>query len=581
MKAMMSSGNCDAVFEYCGMGSERKRERSMTQSLNKIKSKIKDTSVDVSKVKKYSRGVIRFKNDKETHTSLRKVRKETQHHIVNSAESNAVAEILLTAEAGYVESEEKKVFKITQEELKDYVDMNTSRNILDLHLPVLGPYLIKYSRNGRYKLFGGRKGHLAMVDCHTSAVKLEMQLQEALHDVQYLHDESLVAVAQTKYVYLYDTRGIEIHCMKRHERPYALDFLPYHLLLVSTGHSGWIKWHDVSTGQYVGGHGSGYGPCYVLTHNPQNAVSHMGHSNGVISLWSPISSKSLVSLFAHKAPVSDIAINKEGTSMVTSGLDGFVKVWDLRMCKQLLSFKPEQPVISLDMSDTALLALGMRRSVQLFKDVLSNPCSSSYLQHELNFSEVPNTSAGTRKLSSNVSICNVAFRPFEDVLSIGHSHGISDIVVPGSGEVNFDSYENNPYANLKQRQETEIKSLMMKLEPGMIEISRQFAGLADEDKKEVISTASNLEPAKTSSKKRARGRNKISAKLRRMQKNVLDASVVKLKGKIQKLNMGTRYELSGGRKSENDANEGDALSRFTKISSEIASINRESNRRVA
>ena len=51
--------------------------------------------------------------------------------------------------------------------------------------------------------------------------------------------------------YIYDNKGVEIHCLKNHERPYRLDFLPYHFLLASVGHSGWIKWQDFSTGTYV------------------------------------------------------------------------------------------------------------------------------------------------------------------------------------------------------------------------------------------------------------------------------------------------------------------------------------------
>ena len=136
-------------------------------------------------------------------------------------------------------------------------------------------------------LFSGRKGHVAVVDCLRTQIGAELQLQEEIHDVHYLHNETMFAVAQNKYTYIYDHKGIEIHCMKRHERPYKLDFLPYHYLLTTVGHSGWIKWHDVSTGEFVTGYQTGHGPCKVLKHNPINAVSHLGHSNGVVTLWSP------------------------------------------------------------------------------------------------------------------------------------------------------------------------------------------------------------------------------------------------------------------------------------------------------
>ena len=120
--------------------------------------------------------------------------------------------------------------------------------MIDLHLTKFGPYRTCYTRNGRYLLFGGKLGHVAVLDCMKTTVGTELQLKESVYDVQYLHNETLFAVAQSKYAYIYDYKGTEIHCIKQHERPYRLDFLPYHYLLVSTGHSGWIKWHDVSTG---------------------------------------------------------------------------------------------------------------------------------------------------------------------------------------------------------------------------------------------------------------------------------------------------------------------------------------------
>ena len=131
-----------------------------------------------------------------------------------------------------------------------------------------------------------------MVDCMRTSITAELQLQEEVHDVQFLHNETMFAVAQNKYTYIYDQKGVEIHCMRRHERPYKLDFLPYHYLLTSIGHSGMIKWHDVSTGEYVAGYQTKHGPAKVLKHNPINAVSHVGHSNGVVTLWSPASGES-------------------------------------------------------------------------------------------------------------------------------------------------------------------------------------------------------------------------------------------------------------------------------------------------
>jgi U3 small nucleolar RNA-associated protein 7 len=126
---------------------------------------------------------------------------------------------------------------------------------------------------------------------------------------------------------LYDQNGVELHCLRKHERPYKLDFLPYHYLLTTVGESGWIKWHDISTGTFVTGSSSGHGPCKVLRHNPHNAVSALGHLNGVVTMWSPASNKALVSMFCHKAPVSDVGFDREGRYIATAGLDGLLKVF--------------------------------------------------------------------------------------------------------------------------------------------------------------------------------------------------------------------------------------------------------------
>ncbi|CAN0561922.1 unnamed protein product [Laminaria digitata] len=39
---------------------------------------------------------------------------------------------------------------------------------------------------------------------------LQVQLRETIRDVKTLHNENLVAVAQKKYVYIYDNQGAEV-----------------------------------------------------------------------------------------------------------------------------------------------------------------------------------------------------------------------------------------------------------------------------------------------------------------------------------------------------------------------------------
>lgn len=515
----------------------QKQQKNDTKRSNNANVIDKDTQ-------KYIRGNVNINLNKIKYKKLRETIKENQENIIDSARKTAATEVLLPSDAGVIEAEgNEKTYKLKQEVLKNYVDINTSKNMIDLQLPNFGPYRVDYTRNGRYLLFGGQRGHIAVMDSHSFVASAELQLQETVHDVQYLHNETIFAVAQHKYTYIYDHKGIEIHCLKDHERPFRIDFLPYHYLLTSIGHSGRLKWQDISMGKCIANYQTGHGPSNVLKHNNVNAVSHVGHSNGVVSLWSPAAGKALASIFCHKSPVNDLAIDREGRYMATAGMDGILKLWDLRKYTTLHQYKLDHPATSIDISDRGFISLSMGRNVQVLKDAFTQPTNTTYLKHSIrapNASLMSGSSTSSSKslLSSILTTC-VKFRPYEDVLCIGHSHGLSTIVVPGAGEPNFDTFENNPFMNSKQRREVEVQSLLHKLDPTMITLDSSFIGTIDKDHRslqlehnEIFSNANKSETSKKERNKK-RGRNKISAKLRRKQKNVIDSQTIKLQEKLK------------------------------------------------
>jgi U3 small nucleolar RNA-associated protein 7 len=107
-----------------------------------------------------------------------------------------------------------------------------------------------------------------------------------------------------------------VHCLRNHSDVNRLEFLPYHFLLSSVGKTGYLKYQDTSTGQIVSQHRTQLGECDTMAANPSNAVVHLGHANGTVTLWSPAMSEPLVKLLAHRAPVKALAFSPDGRNMV-------------------------------------------------------------------------------------------------------------------------------------------------------------------------------------------------------------------------------------------------------------------------
>lgn len=373
---------------------------------------------------------------------------------------------------------------------------------------------------------GGRKGHVAAFDWRSGHLLHELQLRETVRDVQWLHNESLYAVAQKKYTYIYDRTGLEIHCLRQFLEIQRLAFLPYHFLLAAIGNAGFLHYQDTSTGQQVASLRTKLGRCHIMTPNPWNAVLHLGHSNGTVTLWSPNVTEPLVRMLCHRGPLSAVAVDPAGHHMVTTGADGQMKVWDLRTFKPLYQYYTRQPATSLSISQKGLLAVGYGPRVSIWKDYATSKQQSPYMNH----------------LQEGSQIRDLSFCPYDDVLAVGHNEGLTSLLIPGAGEPNYDALEANPYETKKQRQEKEVHSLLDKLQPDMITLDPNQLANAQRLHKENVQERNQLEanangrrpddPVKAE-KKKARGKNSAMRRYLRKQTNVIDQKKMDIRAQLE------------------------------------------------
>ncbi|KAF3529369.1 hypothetical protein DY000_02043527 [Brassica cretica] len=470
-----------------------------------------------AKEKKYLRGEganLESLKDKKLKTQLASREK------LYGKSAKAAAKIekwLLPASAGYLETDGlEKTWRIKQTDIAKEVDLLSSKNQYDIVLPDFGPYKLDFTASGRHMLAGGRKGHLALVDMMNMNLIKEIHVRETVRDVAFLHNDQFFAAAQKKYSYIYARDGTELHCLKERGPVARLRFLKNHFLLASVNKIGQLHYQDVTYGDMVASIRTGKGRTDVMEVNPYNGVVALGHSGGTVTMWKPTSQAPLVQMQCHPGPVSSVAFHPNGHLMATSGKERKVKIWDLRKFEEVQTIHGFHAK-TLSFSQKGLLAAGTGSFVQVLGDSSGGGGYSRYMSHSM---------------VKGYQVEKVMFRPYEDVLGIGHSMGWSSVLIPGSGEPNFDSWVANPFETSKQRREKEVHLLLDKLPPETIMLDPSKIGAMRPSRRKEKPTRGEIEAEKevaieaaksVEMKKKTKGRNKPSKRTKKKKELVENA----------------------------------------------------------
>ncbi|EKX73397.1 conserved hypothetical protein [Theileria equi strain WA] len=407
------------------------------------------------------------KDEKKKHSYAKRNIKKNKGILDDAKKAVEYSSIILPNESGYIKTEgDEKSYQISQAKLLSKADLGTRKKVIQLDL-THGPYMADYTQNGRYMLLGGGKGQLSLICTQSLKNYFDICVKETIRDVKVLHNHTMLAVAQKKYVHIYDNQGSEVYCLRDRMLTYKLEYLYYHYLMVGIGEFGELSYQDVSTGEVVAKHHTKKGACHVMCQNKNNAVIHLGHNDGTVSLWVPNLAKAPVTMLAHKGPVSSLGVY--GNYMVSSGFDGFWKIWDLRKYNEAIrkNYVGSKPPSSITISQTGILSMALGGRVEFYTLFTENAVKepSLYLRHQFQSQEVK----------------SIAFQPFEDMCTVGTTFGISTLIVPGSGFANFDALEQNPYETGKVSRDREVQRLLEKLPPDSITLATQAIGSYSRD----------------------------------------------------------------------------------------------------
>uniref|UniRef100_A0A0N5A1D3 WD_REPEATS_REGION domain-containing protein n=1 Tax=Parastrongyloides trichosuri TaxID=131310 RepID=A0A0N5A1D3_PARTI len=476
-------------------------------------------------------------DDNAVKTGIHKKKFRTKKEKIKSrAQFMARAEIIHKEESGYIEVEEddEPTYILTQRDIKSSVDIASASKGFDLVLDKYGPYTLDFTPNGRHLVIGGRVGHLASFDWMTKNLYCEINTREEIRCVKWLHNEQLFAAGQLRWTHIYDRQGVEIHCIKQLDKVISMEFLPKHFLLVTGNQRGYLSYLDVTMGKMVKQFQTRQGSLNTLSQNPSNAIVLTGSYDGRIAMWSPNVNEPLVEILGHKSNVTSISVDRSGTYLSTTGADKFLRVWDIRNLKPLHAYKLHYFPSCSAYSQQNCIAIGSGNIVQIFNDSHLGTMKKPYLQY---------------KCSGDVN--KLQFCPYEDILGVGHSEGYTSLIIPGSGDPNFDGYQVNPFETKKQRQEREVRQLLDKIQPEFITLDTSEINKINTEKLEdTFAYRTNIlrvraELPKYVPKKKAKGKSKTGKHEQRKQgmKAQMRAEVAEKKKQIAKeLGVGVRDE---------------------------------------
>ena len=169
-----------------------------------------------------------------------------------------------------------------------------------------------------------------------------------VNELAYSPDNTLLAVASTIGIWIYDARsGEALKLLTEHtESVGSIAFSPDGQSLVGGSDDGTLRLWDVRTGASMLTLKGHTGSVRSVVFSPDGRTLASGGHDKTIRLWDPDAGKRKATLTGHTDRVYSIAFSPDGQSLASGGRDELIRIWDVRTGELLRTFAGHAGYIS-------------------------------------------------------------------------------------------------------------------------------------------------------------------------------------------------------------------------------------------
>ncbi|KAH0573255.1 BING4CGT (NU131) domain-containing protein [Spironucleus salmonicida] len=348
----------------------------------------------------------------------------------------------------------------TQDEIKKVVPPQLQKQIFSLQLNQ-GPYMTSYDPSGQHLLIAGSNSHVSLIRLEDFTPIYEKNLDMKCYSCQFLTNSELQAFGRQGSIGITNLQGNEVHRLPRGGRVVSMDYLTNHMLLVDAS-SNQLSYTDITNGKQVAQIKQANSFKNIATDFRTALIGTASYNSNIVKAYAPkLDSPAYAIDIGFMADKLKYSYN--GNFLLAQGA-GKVKIYDVRETKtEICSVQYSGICSDFDVSQTGKLALLTQKGVGV-RDINS-------LIQDFHDSKVVKDAKGEMHTPFNSSLelfhqtvgSHCHFRPFFDNLVVSGDLNIEQILVPGSGSQDFNTFQSNMFSTVHTRNEQLIKNQLDKL----------------------------------------------------------------------------------------------------------------------